>query len=261
MKNKTLITLALLGIFLLVACGAKTATQPATEAAAPTAATPTPDPCSKENLPDEVMKVSDLMREFDDYSMLASRTPQDKLVQVIPPMQEVRRRAQSQEVPECLANLKVLQINHMDIVIDTLIVLWSNPQLNQDALNTINNGITQARDLHMKYDMEIARLLGLTLVPPPTFAPGTPGAGGAPMTPPAELYVINLGPAGVTLYATPDLNAGGVATLKAGLTTVAFGKTADGLWIQVEVPGQAGQKAWASASTVQVSGQLPVVTP
>lgn len=254
MKNKTLIILALLGIFLLVACGAKTATQPATEAAAPTMATSTPDPCSKENLPDEVTKVNDLMREFDDYSRLASSTPQEQLVQIIPHLQEVRRRAQSQEVPECLVNLKVLQVNHMNTVIEVLMAFMSNPKA-----ENVNEGIAQARDLHMKYDMEIARLLGLTLVPPPTFAPGTPMPSIA--TPSSGSYIINPGPARVTLYATPDLNAGGVAILEAGLTTVAFGKTADGLWIQVEVPGQAGQKAWVSASAVQVSGQLPVVTP
>jgi len=133
---------------------------------------------------------------------------------------------------------------------------------NADA-QKVNEGIAQARDLHMQYDLEIARLLGLTVVAPPTFAPGTPGANVPPIsaTPSLGSFIINPGPSGVALRATPDLNAGGVATLEAGLTAVAFGKTADGLWIQVEVPGQPGQKAWVSASLVQVSGQLPVVTP
>jgi len=257
MKNKNLIILALLSIILLAACGAKTATQPA-EAAAP-AVTSTPDPCSKENLPGEVTKINDLMREFDDYSRLASSTPQAQLVQIIPPMQEVRRRVQSQETPKCLMDLKVLQINHMSIVIETLMAFMSNSDSQK-----INQGISQARELRMKYDVEIARLLGLTLVVPPSPMPiiGTPGTP-APSNaiPPSGLYIINPGPAEAILRATPDVSAGGVATLAAGFTAVAFGKTADGLWIQVEVPGQPGQKAWVSASLVQVSGQLPVVTP
>ena len=255
MKNKTLITLALLSIFVLAACGAKTATQPA-EAAAPVG-TSTPDPCSRANLPGEVTKINDLMREFDDYSKLASSTPQAQLVQVIPHLQEVRRRAQSQEVPECLVNLKVMQINHMNVVIETLMAFMGNTDAQK-----VNQGIAQARDLHMQYDLEIARLLGLTVVAPSSPTVGTPGTPAPSIaTPLSGLYIINPGQAEAILRSKPDLNAGGVATLAAGLTAVAFGKTADGLWIQVEVPGQPGQKAWVYASLVQVSGQLPVVTP
>jgi hypothetical protein len=168
MKYKILITLTLFSIFLLTACGAKEVAQPS-ETAKPLEATSTPDLCSEANLPDEVTKVNDLMREFDDYSRLASSTPQDQLVQVIPPMQEVRRRAESQEVPACLRDLKVLQINHMNTVIEILMVFMANPKA-----ENVNQGITQARDLHMKYDIEMARLLGVTLVPPPTVAPITP---------------------------------------------------------------------------------------
>lgn len=125
--------------------------------------TPTLDPCSEAALPGEIEKVNDLMREFDDYSRLASSTPQEQLVQVIPSLQEVRRRAESQEVPVCLQELKNLQISHMNTVIEILMVFMSNPQA-----ENVNQGIAQARDLHMKYDVEIARLLGLTMVAPPT---------------------------------------------------------------------------------------------
>jgi hypothetical protein len=171
MKNKTFITLALFGIFVLAACGAKAVIQPSVNTAIPVikptpSVTSTSDPCSKENLPGEVTKINDLMREFDDYSKLASSTPQAQLVQVIPPMQEVRRRAESLEVPECLKNLKTLQINHMNVVIDTLMSFMSNA----NSAN-VNQGITQSRELHLQYDTEIARLLGLTMVPPPSPAP------------------------------------------------------------------------------------------
>ena len=173
MKNKTLVILVLLFVFLIAACAEKT---PAPMAIALEAsATPVPvifittatlDPCSDAALPDEVTKVNDLMREFDDYSKLASSTPQGQLVQVIPPMQEVRRRAESQEVPACLRDLKMLQVNHMNTVIEILMVFMSNPNA-----ENVNQGIAQARDLHMKYDIEIARLLGLTPVIPSTAAP------------------------------------------------------------------------------------------
>jgi len=176
MKNKTLVIPAIAIIFLLAACATNTPTptmavEPVASAtpAPVTAATATLDPCSEAALPDEVSKVNDLMREFDDYSKLASSTPQGQLVQVIPPMQEIRRRAESQEVPSCLRDLKVLQVNHMNTVIEILMAFMSNAQS-----EGVTQGITQARDLHMKYDIEIARLLGLTPVIPPTVAPVTP---------------------------------------------------------------------------------------
>lgn len=172
MKNKTFVMPALLFIFLFSACAEKTpvpTTIEPTASATPVPATATLDPCSEAALPDEVTKVNDLMREFDDYSKLASSTPLGQLVQVIPPMQEIRRRAESQEVPACLRDLKVLQVNHMNTVIEILMVFMSNPKA-----ENVNQGIAQARDLHMKYDIEMARLLGVTLVPPPTAAPVTP---------------------------------------------------------------------------------------
>jgi hypothetical protein len=68
-----------------------------------------------------------------------------------------------------LADVKRLQLAHMNTVIETLIVFMGNAQA-----EGVNPGIAQARDLHMKYDIEIARLLGVTLVPQPTAAPVTP---------------------------------------------------------------------------------------
>jgi hypothetical protein len=274
MKNQTFITLALLSIFLLAACGAQTTTK-STEAATPDElaipdemtvpdeiATPgvtaAPDPCSEANLPDEVTKINDLMSEFDDYSGLASSTQQNQLVQVIPPLQEVRRRAQSQKAPECLMNLKSLQINHMNTVIEILLVFMSDAEA-----ENVSEGIAQASELHNQYDLEIARLLGLTVIAPVTLATGTPVANVTPISAdqPSWLFISNLGPDGATLRETPDLDTEGVATLEAGLITAAFGQTPDGLWIQVEVPGQPGQKAWVLASLVQIVVQLPVVTP
>jgi hypothetical protein len=218
----------------------------------------TPDLCSEANLPDEVTKINDLMREFDDYSGLASSTQQNQLVQVIPPLQEVRRRALSQEAPECLINLKSLQIDHMNTVIGTLLVFMSDAQG-----ENVTNGIAQASELHNQYDQEIGRLLGLTVIAPVRLATGTPVANVTPISAdqPSWFFVSNPGPDGATLRETPDLDADGVATLEAGLITAAFGQTPDGLWFQIEIPGQPGQKVWVLASLVQIVVQLPVVTP
>ena len=161
--KKTLITLSLILALFLAACG--TGTTPAAIEETP-ASTSTPDPCSKENLPDEAAKVNKLMREFDDYSNLASNTPQAQLVTVIPDLQRVLRDAEDQAFPACLETLKKLQLVHMNIVVQTLMAF-----LNSSDVSVINTGITQARDSHNQYDVEMARLLGVTLVPQPTQTP------------------------------------------------------------------------------------------
>jgi hypothetical protein len=268
MRTK-IFSLVMLLSLLLAACGGKTTVTAEAPAKAPAEAptkspveTPsvssTTDPCSAENLPEEVKKVNELMRQFDDSSMLAQNTPQAQLPQVIPSMQKILRDAQDQQVPACLETLKKLQVNHMSVVIQTLLVLLGNSKLSPDAVKKINAGVAQARDLHHQYDVELARLLGLTLVAPPTNAAPTPT-----VTPAAAVpnNVTNPDTAAVMLVASPDTKAGGVAMLDPGKTALAFGQTADGKWIQVEVPEKPGQKAWVSASLVKVSGQLPVVTP
>lgn len=152
---------AILGITLLVACGGSGGETP-TETA-----TQTPDPCNEANLPAGVEKVHKHMREFDDYAALASNTPQAQLVQVIPELQRVLREAEDEKVPACLAGLKTLQLKHMQAVVQTLLAFMGNADV-----NLVNQGIAQARELHAQYDVEMARLLGVTLtVVTPTPAP------------------------------------------------------------------------------------------
>ncbi len=252
MKVKTIIAVLLIAL-LSSSCGAKQATAAPASAGTPEP-TITPDPCISQNLPDEVTKVNKLMREFDDYSELASSTPQNQLIQIIPEMQRILRDAEDQQVPPCLTKLKEYQLAHMNVVIKTLIAFMANPNT-----QLINAGISQAKQLHDQYSLEMARLLGITLAVPATFTPlpGTPASG----VPAAFSFVTNTGTDPVVLRSSPDPNAGGVAMLEAGLTTGALGKTSDGKWIQVEVPGQPGQKAWVDASLVSISGDVPVVTP
>ncbi|MBM3124544.1 MAG: hypothetical protein FJZ87_05650 [Chloroflexi bacterium] len=130
------------------------------------AITSTPDLCSSTNLPDQVARVNRLMREFDDYAELASNTPQAQLVVLIPEMQRILREAEDQSVPACLQTLKDLQLAHMNVVIQTLMAFMSSADL-----NAVNQGIAAARDSHNQYDIEMARLLGVTLVPQPTNTP------------------------------------------------------------------------------------------
>jgi len=129
------------------------------------ALTNTPDPCASENLEAEVQKVHKYMREFDDASALAASRPRDQLADSIASLQKIRRDAEDQFTPACLGNLKTYQISHMNSVINTLIAFMGGTDQ-----QSVDQGIAQARGLHDQYTIELARVLGLTMVPAATPA-------------------------------------------------------------------------------------------
>jgi hypothetical protein len=150
----------------LSACGNAPITAPVIKTDIPTSlpsATNTPDPCAPENIETEVQKIHKLMREFDDGSTLAASVPTDQLTPVISNLQTIRRDAEDLAVPPCLVTLKTFEINHMNLVIGTLINLigYANGTISKDV---IDQGIALARQEHDKYTIELARVLGLTPV-------------------------------------------------------------------------------------------------
>jgi hypothetical protein len=146
----------ILGI-VLSACGTA---QPAQPTLPP--ASPTPDLCSTENISTTTRLVNDYMRQFDDYSVLASSIVQSQMVLVIPPMQAIRRDAEDQAIPACLAELKRLGLLHMDSTLQALLAFQSNSNV-----QTLTAAILQSRQYHEQYTLELARVLGVTLTPPP----------------------------------------------------------------------------------------------
>jgi len=268
-----LLTLSLLATIIISACGSSeqaptktpkpTKTSKATEPAASPLPTATPDPCAPENLPAEVEKVHKLMREFDDASLLASNTPIEQLNPSIADLQRIRRGAEDQPVPSCLTSLKQYQLAHMNTVINTMLYMLGY-QGNDSDKEVLNQGIALARQQHDQYILELANVLGLTVVAAPTTASaqGTPEAGAT--LAPSPVVITNPGPTAVNLRNQPDLNAGNIGILDLGASAVVLGRTADALWYQVEFPGQTGQTAWVYASLVQLSDptvELPVITP
>ena len=129
----------------------------------------TPDPCSSELIEVEVQKVHGHMREFDDASILASNLPLQELSGPIANLQRIRREAEDEQIPACLNNLKKSQIAHMNTVIATLVAFLGGADM-----NTLEKSIASAREQHDQYTLELARLLGLTVVPATTIAINTP---------------------------------------------------------------------------------------
>jgi hypothetical protein len=139
----------------------------------------TPDACSPDQIEAAVQKVHRHMREFDDASTLASNLPLQDLSDPIANLQRIRREAEDEEIPPCLTNLKKYQIDHMNTVIGTLVAFLGGADK-----QTLEQNITLARQQHDQYTLELARLLGLTIVPATAIATDTP-AGSATVSPTA----------------------------------------------------------------------------
>lgn len=175
-KKHHLITSMLLSLaVLLSACVATPAVENATPetqyivvTATPPPATNTPDPCASENIEAEVQKIHAYMREFDDASTLAGSIMQgvskgqmsmSELNNAIPNLQRIRRDAENQQTPTCLANMKTFQISHMNAVLNSLNAFLAG---NQEAFD---QSVVAARNQHDQYALELARLLGITVEP------------------------------------------------------------------------------------------------
>ena len=143
----------------LAACGSPPAPIETASLTTPTVS-PEEDPCSPQNLPVTVQPVNDLMREFEDASQLASNLPAQQLPGVISNLQRIRREAEDVRIPACLQTLKSHQLNHMNLLIQTLLAFVGGTDQ-----ETLNNGLEMARREHELYSLEIVRLLGITLAP------------------------------------------------------------------------------------------------
>lgn len=143
----------------------------------------TADLCVSPQIEQEVQKVQKHMREFDDASILASSVPQAQLSDSIADLQRIRREADDEVIPPCLASLKNYQISHMNSVINTLLAFMrSKDPLAIDCVDIQSNteeeavcqNIAFARQQHDQYLIELARVLGITMVAATPGAPSTP---------------------------------------------------------------------------------------
>jgi len=254
---------ALLVVFLLAACF------PVTPAAVPTntptpiqptaTVTPasTPDPCTPENIVAEIRTLNRPMREFDDAAALSANTPREQLKPIIAELQRIRRDAEDQTIPACLAPLKELQVTQMNTFIQTLLAFIGGADQ-----ELVNQGIGLSNQLHDQYTVEMARLQGVVIPPTTTPLPtiGTPPVGtpGTEVPTPTVSIVSNMGSGGINLRLTPTLDGQTIGMLAVGQSALALGQTENSAWIKVEIPGRTGQTAWVYASLVQLSGPTPL---
>lgn len=255
MFRKTRLTAILIFIILLInACDSQPvapvpATVVPTIAAVQIAATEiasTIDPCQPPYSMQLAQRVHGYMREFDDASTLAASLTLDRVPDAIAELQRIRRAAEDEPIPACLGSLKDKEVAHMNMVINTFLGM-----LNGATAEDLQNGISAARALHDEYTIELAGILGATIVAPPTPAATQP---------PAVLTAVNTGTEAVNLRVSPDLGAAITSVLDVNASIVVIGRSADGKWAQVDVPDGSSQKAWLFVEAVTLSGSIDLVS-
>lgn len=158
MKEIVLCLFLFLAVFVSACGGQPAATQVETPATPVTG--PDEDPCSPQSLPTTVQPINNLMREFEDTSQLASNLPAKQLPPIISDLQRIRRSAEDLQIPACLTTLKTHQLNHMNLMIQTLLAFVGGTSQEE-----LTNGLQMARQELDQYTLEIIRLLGVTLAP------------------------------------------------------------------------------------------------
>jgi hypothetical protein len=167
-------SIAIATLLALAACAPATSAQSATSTSLPTA---TPDPCAQQNIQSTLIEFDKLSREFSDSFALAQNTGAAQLAPIISELQRIRREAEDYVIPPCLTKLKEYQLGFMYSSIDAFMMMYSNfanvamqdlsnPNY-KPVIDLVNQRLAQANDYRNKYQIEGARLLGITL-PAPT---------------------------------------------------------------------------------------------
>lgn len=140
----------------LAACGNQEIPTGASPTVEPNVPTSTPDPCASENLEQSIKQVNDHMREFTDAYQLASNVAKEQVPPIISDMQRIRRAAEDQRVPACLAELQTHQLAYMNTLIDVMLAF-----VNGTDTSSLSEGLTKAQNEYDLYTMEVASLLGI----------------------------------------------------------------------------------------------------
>ena len=128
---------------------------------AQTPPTATLNPCSSANISSGIQRISDLMREFDDVTFVASMAPKEQLSDLILNLQDIRRRTDLNGTPACIAKLHSTAVNYMNEV--TLFLAHYMGGL--DATQVDTERIT-SQNLRIAYEEEYAHLTGATYIFP-----------------------------------------------------------------------------------------------
>lgn len=249
---KKFLVILVLSTFFFSSCNALTPADSTITSLPPTPLA-TPDPCSAENIVDEVEDLQALLNSFQDGMNIANNTDVNLLIHPILRLQEIQEEIRRIEVPTCLAGLKETSIQYSISVINYLLIFMNSQDPNSEDLATAIQTSQQLWQEVVRNFNSVLPTSGLTPQVLPEMNQDIPES---ESTGPV---LINEGPGSVNLRAAPNLNAEILATLAAGGQAQVLGKNEAGDWVQVDFEGTLG---WIFAETVTINvpiEDLPVI--
>lgn len=211
------------------------------------------DRCAPDNITDEIAKISVFQRDFDDVSFLAQSTPQNQTAVVILELQRLRRTALDYDAPPCLLTLKENQINYMAAVITTLMRFMAGGEV-----QAINQQLAMSRELRIKYEAELARLMGVeyqTPTPWPTMPPST-------STPVPEATPVTLGVGtdqDVNVFQGPGVDYPVLGYFIHGTQAIAYARSENNEWLLVQLVDKPDVQGWVGTRLVKVEGDIAIL--
>jgi hypothetical protein len=233
--------------------------------------TATLNPCSPANISSGIQHISDLMREFDDVTFVASMAPKEQFSYLILNLQDIRRRTDSNNTPICIAKLNSAAVNYMNAVI----LFLAHYMGSVDAAQVNTERIT-SQSLRVAYDEEYSRLTGTTYTSPtpiPTIpvaeirATDTPSPTQTDVennespteTEAIEVIVTNPGPSSINLHDSPQLTARVVGFLNPQENAQAIARTNIGDWILIAYSKAQGGGGWVFTKLVQTDRSIELL--
>lgn len=239
--------------------------------------TPTPNLCDKANIGKEIVKVHNVLREFEQVLFLAQNALPSQMMSPLMKMQDIRHQGETQEAPECLKALKTKRDNYMGARIIHVAHFMggvAKEQLDKEGevVNTYQN----------EYKNELAALLAQHSLTPMNETPAAPPAMPVPPTQPAVTPAAQLpeptqpppAPADTGVVAVneqgrdllmrqvPNSEAPATGAFKNGERLPAAAKSQDGIWVQLRLPDN--QTAWVEREWIRLEGDensLPLIQP
>jgi len=215
-------------------------------------AVPTQDPCSGENIVDEVEEIQYLINDFREILTMAPATDVTLLYNHVFRMQDIRRQIIQTEVPQCLEDLRSLSIDYASSAIYWF-VIFINVQENESevVLAAENTSNTLWQQVVSEFDSVLSEAGVERVLPADVGGVVPPGETG--------VFLTNDGTLSVNVRERPDTDADIVASLESGMQATALSRTEDAEWVQINLDGVLG---WVSAETVLISEpveDLPVL--
>ena len=240
---KKAITVLFLAGLLTASCSIGSLNSPEiTDTPIPTV-TPTPNPCSPENVLLDIDDIQSMIFEFQDIAYIANFTSQVQLIDPILKLQEVRRETQQLDLPTCESSLQNAIIDYMNAVIDYLAIFMAGGDT-ASVQSGISNSDLLWQIVLFEYN-KLGKAIGIEAESLPEL--------GQPILSIEEkssIQVTNGTDQSVNVRENPNLDAPIAAKLEPGFTAEGISRTETSDWIQITLEDITG---WVSADVVSLN--------